>query len=566
MTARVRWLRRGVFAAVAVLTALVLSACAGLPTSGPVNPGIPPGAEPDVPDFSFLPDRPQPGATPEEIVQGFLRAGSGPGPDAEWERARLFLAPAIRDTWKPDASVTITLPGDSEISSPTQNSVGVSVATVATVDATGAYEPAEEGSTTSMSFRLEQQDDGEWRISEAPDGIVLDRDTFPSVFHRYELTYFDPTWQFLVPDVRWFPTHNAATRIATALVNGSPSPWLVGAVADPFPENVTITPSVPTDAGVARVELSANAVAIAPATLNRMQTSLEASLATAGATEVEMFVGTTPLTAEPVQTRSTRVSGAPLVVVDPGFGFLAGDELTPIPGISEAMSTLSPASIQMDPERDAAAVRLTDGSVVRVESSGAVTPVDTRAGLVDPTIDPFGYIWSVPVEQPAALQASSVDSVFTVSAAFASATQVHAMAVSRDGTRLAAVVSSGARTAVWVAGIVRNEDGDPEGLAEPVALGAVPGAAIGLTWADEVTVGVLARATDGPTVVEQLVGGPAAAAAAPGGATSIAGAQPTSSIRLLADDGRLYATRGTNWTQTAVDVRVLATQQGVPQE
>ncbi len=43
---------------------------------------------------------------------------------------------------------------------------------------------------------------------------------------------------------------------------------------------------------------------------------------------------------------------------DAGFGFLAGDELTPIPGLSDAMELVDPLAIQVSADRDVAAVRL----------------------------------------------------------------------------------------------------------------------------------------------------------------------------------------------------------------
>ena len=85
--------RRGILSAIVAVAALVLSACAGLPVSGPVNPGLSAGTDAGSPEFLFRPDEPQPGATPEQIVEGFIRAGSGPGPAANWEVARMFLAP-----------------------------------------------------------------------------------------------------------------------------------------------------------------------------------------------------------------------------------------------------------------------------------------------------------------------------------------------------------------------------------------------------------------------------------------------------------------------------------------
>ncbi|HWM16530.1 MAG TPA: GerMN domain-containing protein, partial [Microbacterium sp.] len=452
-------MRRGILSVLAVAAALLLSACAGLPISGSVNPGLAVGEGSGSPEFLFRPDEPQPGATPEQIVDGFIRAGSGPGPSANWDVARMFLAPSIRETWNPEAGVTIDLPDDRQPTSPSEGVVHVSLVAVATVDQNGAYQPAEAG-LTPLSFRLAQQDDGEWRITEAPDGVVIDRDVFTNVFHRYSLMYFDPTWQFLVPDMRWFPTTNAATRIAGALVNGEPSAWLVDSVVDAFPESVSLArPSVPLEAGIAQVTLSGEALAVEATTLERMQTQLTASLATAGVSGAQLLAASTPLTAEPVSVRSTRVTGPPLVVIEEGFGFLSGDELTTIPGLSEAMAQVSPAAIQVSPDREFAAVRLTDGSVARVPTQGGVAVIDTRAGLVDPGADPFGYIWSVPRDRPAEVVAySAAGPQFAVAAAWPGASQIAAMAVSRDGTRVAALLAVGGRTELWAAGIVRGRE------------------------------------------------------------------------------------------------------------
>jgi Lipoprotein LpqB beta-propeller domain len=562
---RAAHMRRGILSAIVVVAALVLSACAGLPVSGPVNPGLAAGTDAGSPEFLFRPDEPQPGATPEQIVEGFIRAGSGPGPAANWEVARMFLAPSIRETWKPEASVTIDLPDDRQPVSPTEGAVELSLVTVATVDSTGAYRP--DAGVTQLSFRLAQQDDGEWRITEAPDGVVIDRDVFANVFHRYSLMYFDPTWQFLVPDVRWFPTTNAATRIAGALVNGSPSGWLAASVVNSFPESVTLArPSVPLESGIAQVTLSAEALLVEATTLDRMQTQLAASLATAGASGAQMSVASTPLTAEPVSTRSTRVTGPPLVQTEDGFGFLAGDELTPIPGLSETMELVAPAAIQVSPDRDFAAVRLVDGGIARVPADGPVAVIDTRGGLIDPSADPFGFIWSVPRGQPSAITAFSVaGQQLPVADAWPGASEVVAMAVSRDGTRLAAILVTGGRSEVWIAGIVRGTEAVPVRLGEAVPLGPLAGSGSGLAWVDDTTVGVLSTESSGPLFTEQLVGGPATAIDAPQGAASVAGATSIATVRLRTDDGSLFVKRGANWQRTTSGILILATQQGSPQ-
>lgn len=556
--------RRSIRAALVVIAALVLAACAGLPLSGPVNPGLAAGEDAGSPEFIFRPDEPQPGATPEQIVDGFIRAGSGPGPAANWEVARMFLAPSIRETWKPEASVTIDVPDDRESVSPSEGAVELSLLAVATVDSSGAYQP--DAGLTQLSFRLAQQDDGQWRITEAPDGVVIDRDVFVNVFHRYSLMYFDPTWQFLVPDVRWFPTTNAATRIASALVNGSPSGWLSGSVVNSFPESVSLArPSVPLESGVAQVTLSAEALQLESTTLDRMQTQLTASLATASVSGAQMLVASTPLTAEPVSTRSTRVTGPPLVQTEAGFGFLSGDELTPVAGLSDAMELIAPAAIQVSPDRDFAAVRLVGGGVARVPADSPVAVVDTRSSLIDPSADPFGYIWSVPRDEPAAVTAfSTAGQQSAVADAWPGASEIVAMGVSRDGTRLAALLVTGGRSEVWIAGIVRGAEAVPVRLGEAVPLGPLAGPGSGLAWLDDTTVGVLSTEAEGPQFTEQLVGGPATATDAPQGAASVAGATSISSVRLRTDDGSLFVKRGANWQRTTIGILILATQQGSP--
>ena len=76
--------RRGILAAVVTLCALALTACGGFPTSGPVEYGNERGSTGDESqNFAFLPNLPQPGASPAEIVEGFINAGTGPGVDGE---------------------------------------------------------------------------------------------------------------------------------------------------------------------------------------------------------------------------------------------------------------------------------------------------------------------------------------------------------------------------------------------------------------------------------------------------------------------------------------------------
>ncbi|MCW3493789.1 LpqB family beta-propeller domain-containing protein [Microbacterium sp. SSM24] len=557
--------RRGILSLVVAVLAIALTACSGLPTSGKVNYGLSTSDAPDPEEISFLlPDRPQPGATPEQIVEGFIRAGSGPGVGTNWDRAREFLTPQFSKVWNPSAGVIVDVFEERDLGETDEGAVSMSITAVATVDGTGTYERAEVGERV-LPFEL-QQVDGEWRISFADDGVVLDRDEFPRVFHDYSVMYFDPTWQYLVPDTRWYPTTGAPRLVVDALI-APPSAWLGEAVESAFPEGVTVIAAVRRPGNVYEVDLSESVLGADPETIDRMYTQLRASLATAGMTDVELTVQSTPIDADVVAVRSTRIPGAPLVLTEDGFGFLAGgEEIEPIPRLSEMVEEFAPVAIQVDPQREAAAIRQADGTVSIVRANETWDTLDPRPGLIDPSIDPFDIVWTVPRDQPGGLQAYLRDlTPVVVADAWPGATAVHAMSVSRDGTRIAAVVTAGGRTALWVAGIVRGADQVPERLGDPLQLAVVDGASRGIAWLDDLSIGVLSGDAEGTEVLEQVVGGLTSTSSAPETMSSIAGGTSLSSVRLLADDGTLSVKRGTTWQPTATGVRVLATQQGMPE-
>ena len=540
---------------------LVLAGCAGLPSGGSVNPGLALGEAPDEPDISFLPSRPQPGATPEQIVEGFVAAATSPA--GRWEIARLFLAPDISDTWSPEAGVTIDRPGSRSVTTVGADMVEMTVAQTGEVDQTGAFHAADGGSAT-LGYELEQQDDGEWRISAAPDGIVLNEQDFRVVFSAYGLMFFDPAWQFLVPDVRWFPTRqNVATRIAEAIIGGGPSPWLAGAVFSAVTDGIVLKSSaVPVVQGIAQVELGAEALEVDPVVLGRLQRQLQASLQGTGVAGVELLVDGTELAVEPAQTLSTAIDARPLVQVSGNFGFLGEGEITPVSGLSGRLSTLDAQAIAVGRGGVVAAALLAGGGAVRVEGNDAST-VDARMGLIDPTIDPDDTIWTVPASEPSAiLLTTSEDEVLEIANAWPGASQIRAMKVSRDGTRVAAIVTDAGRDWLEVSGIERTE-GVPVALGVPERLLRLEGSGSDLAWLDDRTLGVLSEATEGTIVTEHVIGGLGSSGAGPtGNAVSLAAGPTVSSARLLTADGALFFRRGTTWQRAADDVLVLASQLG----
>ena len=560
-------MRRGILAPVfALLAALVLSACAGMPTAGTVQEGLAPDTSDDGFQVAFRPSSPQPGATPEQIVEGFVAAATSPTDG--WQVARQFLTEQAALDWHPEAGVTVDDQAARELTQTAPATFLLSVEPVADVDETGAYSETDAG-PSRLPFEL-QQVEGEWRISSLDDGVVLDRGLFPRVFGAFSLMYFDPAWEYLVPDVRWLPARNRTTpaRIVRGLVDGEPSPWLEGAVVTAFPGDIGAPGAVTVSAdGVAEVEVPDAALGLRPEQLARMQAQLEGSLATAGITDVVMTVGSVEIEVEPAPTRTTLVDARFAVLTEEGFGYLAGDELQPVPGITEGLrqAGVQPTAIELSPDLDYAALQLESGEVLRLGSDQSYVSVDARAGLVNPTVDRYGYIWTVPATRPAAVHATAADgSVVEVADAWSGASRIDAMQLSRDGTRIAALSDLGGQAEVWIAGVVRDE-GVPVRLGPWMRLAVQPTSGVAVAWLDDVTLGIV-RVVDGQSMIlTQEVGGLASATAVQATVTAIAGGNQLSSVRLLADDGVLYSRTGSRWQQHASGILVLATQQGIPQ-
>lgn len=547
-------------AVLAAALVLALAACGGLPTTGPVNAGRTISADEPNGDLVFLPDGPAKDATPQQIVEGFIAAGAGPRNN--WEKAKEFLAPGTE--WNPRASVIVYAPGELDLQSTSESEFLLSVTPSATIDANG--ELSGERGEIPLPFTLAQQSDGQWRITQAPDGIVIDRNRFTRVYRSYALQFFDTSWTYLVPDQRWFPRLYAATNIAEALVDGGPSPWLDGAVSTAFIDGARLaTAAVPQQSGVAAVSLQDGARGLDQTVLDRMQTQLEASLATAGIADVDMLVDEQVLSAESLSVRQTRIDSRPLVRTQDAFGFASAGGVEEIVGLSDALLPVDATDIEVSADRMTAAVRDVSGAVLAVAADGTRTRLDTRSGLVAPSIDPAGYVWSVPQGSPGAVAAFLADGTrIDVAAAWPGASQIYAQRVSRDGTRIAAVVRDGDRYALWVAGIQRDRDGAPTALGAAKALASLPAPTAALTWVDPSTVAAVTSDGGDPALYTQEIGGFSELRRTPDAVVSVTGGTLSGGMRILDAAGELYGDRGTNWQHIASGIIVLAVQQGSP--
>ena len=551
---------RALVAAAAAL--LVLAGCASIPDAGPVERGD--EVSRDVPtDVVYTPSGPVADSSQERILRDFLAAGTGP--QDNYAVARQFLSSGFADLWEPRTSVTIR-PGGGSTTRVGESELEYSFVTSATVDQGGRYVPSTSAASTTLGFTFVQQD-GQWRISDAPDGTLLSPATFQSIFRAHSVYFYDPTFRYLVPDERWFLARSStSTRIATALLAG-PSPWLQGAVVSAFPEGTQLSLTAITVAdGTARVDLTSDALGATDAARARMQAQLLASFSSLSTiTAVELSVESTALdvpdlgSAAPL--RDPAVDARPLVVAQGALGFASRSALSPVPGLSAPVVAASPTSVEVATDLGSAAVGTVGGSLL-VRADGDAALVDPRAGLVPPTLDGAGWLWSVPSADPRDVTAFGPDGVaHPVTSTLPTGSEVRAFEVSRDGARALVLLDDDGTARLLVVALLRDSRQVPTALGPPVELAVPAGEPVDASWADQLTVAVLTRSDDSTQVTLSEVGGAATSAGRPvDDAVAVVGGSGVARVQVLTSGGSVLEPRGSTWQDTGVAADLLATQ------
>jgi hypothetical protein len=554
--------RRVRLVAVGIVAALALAGCASIPSTGGVQTGDPITSNVQS-DIEYLPSGPVPGSDQERILRGFVAAGTGS--QGDYAVAREYLTDSFAKKWNPRAGV-IVRQGSGAFSSISDSQATFTVQSAATVDAEGHYTESPPSTSTDLSFKFVKVDK-EWRLSYAPDGIQLSTANFDLVFRPHAVYFFDPTYTYLVPDQRWFLARTSTTtRIVTALLAG-PSTWLRGAVVSAFPEGTQLSlGSVTVSSGTAKVDLTRDAISADSTARSRMHAQLLASLATVATVSavdvsVEGNALSIPNSSALPQTNPT-VDARPLVIAKGQFGWASPTSISPIDGLTKAVTALDPTSVELATKQNVAAVGSPSG-VFAVKEDGVARKVDSRSGLVDPSLDDLGYVWSAKSDAPRSLTAYSLEGVaHPVTSSLPTDQRLISFKVSRDGTRIVLLLNADGVTRLLVAAIIRDGDHVPTKLGDPLELTPPAGNPVSVTWVDELTVATLSTNDAGDSLVsEDDVGGETTDLGRPSGTgVEIVGGNGADRVRVLTAAGDLLEPRGNGWEDTGISADLLATQ------
>lgn len=535
--------------ALLLVLVLALTGCASLPMSGPIRIGPDLAQATDSESFYYSPALPADGATQTEILAGFLAAGTAPQND--YAIAREYLEESIKSVWNPNQELLI------QSSSPKVQVVSDEVATVeievlARIDSAGRYETLPAGTTRVLEYGFGLQN-GQIRLISAPDVTVVIRPVFDVVFKSYSIFFLDQSKQNLVPELRWFPaTPATGTKLVNALLAG-PSSWLAPFVVSAVPSGTTLSiDAVAIASRVAQVDLSAEALAAGSEDRPLMKAQLFATLSQLpNVDQVSISIDrSTQEIANSELVTSPLVARSVLALGPEGLESLTGSNLN---ASSQGLAFFENKSVSLlaASSKSGALAAATDSGVFLTGLANpgtAVEKVSADTSLIGLEYDQQQFLWIV---SSGDIQAIAADGeLLAVSAPWLGRQQLSGFALSPEGARAAVLVNSGTRTKVLVAGVVRDANGAPIALAEPLEIASELQSPTLISWYNPVTVAILNQGTDSVSLTLATLGGTDRSIPALNQAKALVSAGAGSGPYLLSTSGELSVYLGTFWSST----------------
>ena len=578
-----------------------VSACAQLPRDGQVRQSDVVVAEEDALMQSAA--GPEVGASPKEIVEGFLRACAAGYSDG-FAAARSFLIRTAADSWRPQEIVMVYTGSESPVVEQAgDDAVDLRTRLIGSLDGAGILTPRNDEDYT-VSYSLAADSTGQWRIAQLPGGVLLPEPAFDQEFSAYLLHFLSFDRERAVPELRWASLRTAAPTLMRLLLGG-PSDWLAPGAGTLVPSGLRLLGGLdaplPAD-GAVTVSVSSEAAALDPTGRALLVAQIERTLTqVAGIHSVSVRAlgdGEDPRDAD----AGTALGGAADLDAAPGasgqaIGMSGGNVVRGLSTARETLATsraLGTTSARWpDVGADGTIVALAGRSMLLLapgrsvasvihsvddESAGQTAGGDqaggdqagdgdqadggdqagagqSGGGMTPPVIDRHGWTWTAARGEIVVLNRAGLRA--DLAAEWLVGSRVLALDVSAESERLVVrrLVDGETADRVEAAVIVRDARGLPQRLGPPLT---VPGAGgtRALAWSDPVAVAVLADGGAGAPDVKQIqVGGTAATIPGLAGAVELT-ANRTDGLVLLTDSaGQIWHRNDGTWRVAATDLQ-----------
>ena len=256
------------FRVLLLLLILVCSGCASIPTEGPID-------EVPIPEDSagieIAPQPPRGDDEPAQIIEGFLLAMSEA--DTTYRTARTYLTAEAAQRWEPGRSTQVfqgsVLQADGHYL--------LQGVLLGEIDETDRFQPR--GEPLRHDFGLVEKD-GQWRINNPPDGVLLSRYLFTRNYRQVTIYFSAQDNEVGVPELLTIPEGEVSPgRIVEAVLRG-PSERMQSVVRNALPSGAKLGDggaSVDED-GIATVDLTGVAPSMPPEQRRRLGAQLLWSL------------------------------------------------------------------------------------------------------------------------------------------------------------------------------------------------------------------------------------------------------------------------------------------------
>ena len=554
-------------AALVAAVLLALAGCAEIPRSGPVD-RVSPSTNSE-PPIGLSAQPPAEGATPEQIVNGFLLASQA-GLDDDFSVAREYLHADAASNWKPLAQVRV-YPNSQNIALNTLDSgaVRATVGAHGSVSSQGIFTEAANDAVSTSEFSLAKNANGQWRIVSLDDGIFLSENIFSQKFAEIPLYFLSSDSSSLVADLRYYPKKSFATNAINGLISG-PSQWLADGVHTAIPAGTQLTKTVDVANGEASVDLSSQALSASSSQQALMIAQIRHTLGTSNdVRSVKLTVEGSPPGVDAVKSLPSSPFGSyPVSVVSngaPATVLKAGEIQNKGRGGGNRHLDSIAASYQAG--QSAFAATANNATQLFAFDAEKETWWNVKEGrnLLSPSYDSSGWIWSGERENGGSLIVAnpSAGREKTVGVSWLRGAKVRDIAVSRDGSRIVVVSELAGTPTIQVAAIHRNADSDdePMQLGDPMTIGQSMVDVTDVAWIGPTKIAVLGRASAGSdrALYSVKIGGPSERLMAPyTGAVAITAGRDEGSIIVLTDKNVAYSREGGSWRAIASSVTAVA--------
>lgn len=491
--------------------ALLLTACGSMPVTGDVKAVD--ASQPGESQVQVYAVAPRDGATPSEVVDGFLESMTSD--DSDFRTTRKYLTQRTSKAWKPSALTTVLAKapnrsdraGHGSDRSTTEVSYTLSGEKVATVDEQNAYQPLAptDYAGTLHLVRQNGPDGKEWRIDRVPDGLVLGQSDFKRLYRSVNKFYFatgrSEAQSTLVADPVYIRNRtdpatgmDTVTQAVRSLLRG-PTDWLRPVVKSRFPAGTGLRKDVisltPDDRNVLKVPLNKKADGVGQRSCRMMASQVLFTLRDLTSARVE-------------QVELQRSDGSPLCVLgsdqaeeyapdrssggpDSQYFVDAKGHVQRIPGSTRGSGEPEPVAgpfgagqvrvsevgVARDEQLAAALSQHRDALyVASIAADGQLPPpaVMSKAGrsedrLTAPSWDGRGDLWVADrdPDNPRLLRlAGGAGKPREVTVPSLNGSRIKGLRLSSDGVRIALLLSSDGRTTLKIGRIERQGPQDKQ--------------------------------------------------------------------------------------------------------